>query len=444
MQQNVPIPKSVRKSLGMDSKKSGSAKRSKSSSRIDDKSSSSPSRFFSSLTSRASLADFKRSRSKEFSSSGVSEASSRLFVKDAGSTPPRMRSASSRRSVSRRSVRSSGKENRFRKSRSSPAFGASLDIHTITGKAAEGAEEKKAAPARVCQLLSENMFCISGMSALTINTPPSAYRKMAMGNHAMITRSMTKSGTKSMAKTKPSDKNKTDLDISVYDTSPSKGGVRKRLSLMDSSFSSCKDGAGDGPVEPEGDSNLSRGPSARPLRRNTVLRDSQLNVTVTSLHSILEDREEIMPPSARKRSRFSVKNRSAVSAAAVPFHNFITPSTKLRKSAKQRNVSSTSTCSRRDRKLQKTPDRKLPETPEQPPEVKATVKRSKSVSFSNKKEYAAVIRSSANEKRQRAVSLRGKPVCASKESVRVEMRENAGHTPKMARKKQEPYDERLI
>ena len=34
--------------------------------------------------------------------------------------------------------------------------------------------------------------CISGISALTISTPPSAYRKMAFGNHTMVRRSMTK------------------------------------------------------------------------------------------------------------------------------------------------------------------------------------------------------------------------------------------------------------
>ena len=317
----------------------------------------------------------------------------------------------------------------------------------------------KKMPARVCQLVNENLFCISGMSALTINTPPSAYCKMAFGHHSMVTRSMTKNkeSTKIQESDTISEENgevdkgrngetSADFDMSVYEASP-KVRVRKRLSLLDTSMTSSKAAnteATETDFPYEGDSILARGPSARFSRRHS-LRESQvslgkdmptantMNATWSSLHSILED-AEITTQNAPITGRGSMRNRSVVSAIAAPMSYFITPSSKLRKSAKHRNASSTATCTRHDKKCV---------TPEQKPPLKATVKRSKSVTFSNKKEVT-ISRVNTSEKRQKPLSLRRKPVAVSEESLRVEMREDAGHTPKPSRKKQEPIDERLI
>ena len=365
-------------------------------------------------------------------------------------------------------MRSSGKENRYAKRKSSN-FGASLELkETKESVNVESVSTKKSAkklPPRVCQLVNENLFCISGISALTINTPPSAYRKMAFGNHSMVTRSMTKNkelgksqdqgnvteenGELKLNKKKNSE-GSDEFDMSVYEASP-KVRVRKKLSLLDSSMSSsnvvnAEPIETDFPYTVEGDSILARGPSVRLFRRNS-LRESQvsisreshmiantMNATMSSLHSILEDTELTTTTNITKGIRTSMRNTSVVSAAAAPSSHFLTPNSKLRKSAKHRNASSTATCTRHDKKCK---------TPEQRPVLKATVKRSKSVTFSSKKEIA-VGRFSASEKRQRSLSLRRRPVSISKESVRVEMREDAGHTPKPSRKKQEPFDERLI
>ncbi len=413
--QDVAIPKSMRKSLGIDGRKSSFSRRSRSLCDVEDKSCP-PGGFFSSLTGRGSLAGVTR-RPKDLSSSGTSETSSKMFVRDAGSTPRR----------SRHSLRHSGKENHPEKS----SLGASLDlkekqesqneVKTDSVKSDEGKP-----PSRVCQLINENMFCISGISALTINTPPSAYRKMTVGNHFMITRSMKKNK-----------ENKPDVDEA--DIKPQESSlnvaVRKRLSLLDGSVtSSASKQRSEEPAETdfpcEGDSILSRGPSVRFSRRNS-LRESQkmnMNLTLTSLHSIMEDEEFRTSKSTRASKR---NNTSVASAAPGVFSQFLTPSTKLRKSAKQRNVSSTATCTRHDKKCQG--------TPEQHPLLQATVKRSKSVTFSNKKEIATA---KLSEKRPRSLRLR--PASAAKDSARVEMREDAGHTPKPSRKKQEPVDERLI
>lgn len=450
----MDIPKSLQKSIGIDTKKSGSKRRSRNRSSPSDKSCS-PSGFFSSITSRASLKEFRRSRSKEFSSSGASETSSKIFTRDAGSTPRR----------SRQSMRSTGKENKFSKRKSSSSFGASLELKEANeislDKSGSGKQSAKKVPPRVCQLVNENLFCISGMSALTINTPPSAYRKMAFTNHSMVTRSMTKNKENcesqnqesTLQDEKLSDKKKEDkvsenLGISLYEASP-KGRVRKKLSLLDSSVTS-ENASGPGLIETDfpyaDDSILARGPSLRLFRKNSlresktsICRESHqmantMNATISSLHSILEDRE-LITADAPAATRSSLRNTSVLSAVTAPTTYFLTPNSKLRKSAKQRNASSTATCTRHDKKCVN--------GDQQQPVLKATVKRSKSVTFSSKKEVAFG-RLSASEKRQRSLSHRRKQVSASKESIRVEMREDAGHTPKLSRKKQEPFDERLI
>ena len=446
VQQNASLPKSVQKAIGIDLKKSNSKRRSRNRSSPSNKSCS-PGGFFSSLTSRTSLKDFCGSKHTDFSSSGTSNSGSKVFARDAGSTPCR----------SRQSSRRSGKENKFGKRKSSSNFGASLDLKEE--QSVTPVTSSKKLPARVCQLVNENLFCISGMSALTINTPPSAYRKMAFGHHSMVTRSMTKNkeSTEIQEHDALSEENEAvdkrsngetnaGFGMSVYEASP-KVRVRKRLSLLDSSMTSSKTGnteATETDFPYEGDSILARGPSARFSRRNS-LRESQgslgkdmpmantMNATWSSLQSILED-TEITTQNAPKGGRGSMRNRSVVSAIAAPVSYFITPSSKLRKSAKHRNASSTATCTRHDKKCV---------TPEQKPPLKATVKRSKSVTFSNKKEVT-ISRLSTSEKRQKQLSLRRKPVVVSGESARVEMREDAGHTPKPSRKKQEPVDERLI
>ena len=427
-------------------KKSGSKRRSRNRSSPSDRSCS-PGGFFSSLTSRASLKEFRGSRHKEFTSSGASSSGSKVFARDAGSTPCR----------SRQSSRRFGKENKPERRKSPANLGASLDLKgakesILTEKGTPVTSSKKL-PARVCQLVNENLFCISGMSALTINTPPSAYRKMAFGNHSMVTRSMTKNketgGLKGSKNTKEENEKgikgdaNDDFGVSVYEASP-KVRVRKRLSLLDSSMASSKAEPIETDFPYEGDSILARGPSSR-FSRQSSLRDSQISIgkdvalastmnnTLSSLHSILED-TELTTQHTLRTARGSMRNTSVASASYAPVSHFITPSSKLRKSAKHRNASSTATCTRHDQKFA---------TPEQKLLLKATVKRSKSVTFSNKKEVT-ISRLNTSDRRQKSHSLRRKPVASSEGSVRVEMREDAGHTPKPSRKKQEPVDERLI
>ena len=458
VRQNVSIPKSLQKSLGLDMKRSGSkAKlrgstsahlrnsvsshlRNSTSGHLRNSTSGHSTHRMSTPNLLSSLSLSSRNSSKNLASSMGN--SGRVFPKDAGSTPRRSRHSAR--------TRSSEKENRYIK-RKSANFGASIDLHlkdvsqsakvTSTDQAKDSARRLQP---RLCQIMNDN-FCISGMSALTISTPPSAYRKMAYGGHTMVTRSMTKKAPPVQELEENVNLPLKEFNMSTYAASP-KFGVRKRLSL----------GASlpivPHPINPEtfdetdfpyvDDSILARGPSLKfaepPLStapcQNT---NKSMNVTLTSLHSILEDGQFSVRP-----TRASARNMSIVSAApAVGQTHFLTPASKLRKSAKQRNASSTATCTHREKKFSLST-----RTPE-PSLLSSTVKRSKSVTFSNKKELA-VMKASTSERRSRTISLRKRTPAQVlgdlSASQRVEMREDAGHTPKPSRKRQELIDERLI